>query len=200
MNEAAKTRLGKAAPWILLPLVAIAAFGLGGRLLGVPDSPAPVVDAHADHTEETIWTCAMHPQIQMPESGPCPICGMDLIPVERSTNPEEARSVSLSDRAKILARVRTAKVVRLGSGGAERRLLGRVDYDERSLRTVTAWIGGRIDRLHVSTTGERVRRGQVIATLYSPEVYTAHQDLIQARQQFERLQQSATPSASWYCR
>jgi Cu(I)/Ag(I) efflux system membrane fusion protein len=47
----------------------------------------------------------------------------------------------------------------------------------------------------VSTTGERVKRGQVIATLYSPEVYNAHQDLIQARQQLERLQEGATPSA-----
>ena len=118
-------------------------------------------------------------------------------PVERSTAAHEdtASRVSLSERAKILARVRTAEAERLGSGRVERRLLGRVDYDERSLRTVTAWIGGRIDRLHVSTTGERVKRGQVIATLYSPEVYTAHQDLIQARQQFERLQETATPSA-----
>ena len=82
----------------------------------------------------------------------------------------------------------------MGSGRVERRLLGRVDYDERSLRTVTAWVSGRIDRLHVSTTGERVKRGQVIATLYSPEVYTAHQDLIQAHQQLERLPEALTES------
>jgi Cu(I)/Ag(I) efflux system membrane fusion protein len=138
----------------------------------------------------------MHPQIRQTEPGQCPICGMDLIPVEGSVETEEdARRVSLSQRAKILARIRTAEAQRLGSGRVERRLLGRVDYDERSLRTVTAWVGGRIDRLHVSTTGERVKRGQVIATLYSPEVYSAHEDLIQARQQFERMQDGATPSA-----
>ena len=195
MNEDTKRRLAKAAPWIMLPIVAILAFGLGGRMLGVSEAPAAGGDAHVHDQMETTWTCAMHPQIRQAEAGQCPICGMDLIPVERSTDAEEGRRVSLSERAKILARVRTTQAERLGSGRVECRLLGRVDYDERSLRTVTAWVGGRIERLHVSTTGERVKRGQVIATLYSPEVYTAHQDLIQARQQFERLQQTATPNA-----
>ena len=198
MKEVTKTRLAKAAPWIALPVVAAVAFGLGGLSLRGSESPDAGTEAHVHEAAETIWTCAMHPQIRQGEPGQCPICGMDLIPVELSSDTEEgsARRVSLSERAKVLARVRTAKAERLGSGRAVRRLLGRVDYDERSLRTVTAWVGGRIDRLHVSTTGERVKRGQVIATLYSPEMYTAHQDLIQARQQFERLQETATPSAS----
>ena len=197
MKESNKTRLARTAPWVALPIVAAVAFGLGGRLLGSPEAPATDLEAHAHDAKETIWTCAMHPRIRQTEPGPCPICGMDLIPVERSAGADEgnARRISLSERAKLLARIRTVETTRLGSGRVERRLLGRVDYDERSLRTVTAWVGGRIDRLHVSTTGERVRRGQVIATLYSPEVYTAHQDLIQARQQFERLQEAATPSA-----
>jgi Cu(I)/Ag(I) efflux system membrane fusion protein len=197
MKQTTKTNITKAAPWIALPIVAAVAFGLGGWLLRGSEAPPPGDETHAHDAAETTWTCAMHPQIRQTEPGQCPICGMDLIPVDRSTAGDEhtASRVSLSERAKILARVRTAEVERLGSGRVERRLLGRVDYDERSLRTVTAWVGGRIDRLHVSTTGERVRRGQVIATLYSPEVYTAHQDLIQARQQFERLQGAATPSA-----
>jgi Cu(I)/Ag(I) efflux system membrane fusion protein len=197
VKEITKTRLGKSAPWIALPIIAVVAFGLGGRLLGGSEAPATGTEAHDHDVEETIWTCAMHPQIRQTEPGQCPICGMDLIPIGGSaaTDGEDARRVSLSERAKVLARIRTAEVNRLGSGGVARRLLGRVDYDETSLRTVTAWIGGRIDRLHVSTTGERVKRGQVIATLYSPEVYNAHQDLIQARKQFERLQDGATPSA-----
>jgi Cu(I)/Ag(I) efflux system membrane fusion protein len=185
------------APWLALPIVALLAFGLGSLQRGEEKSAEPPAHSHAHGAKETIWTCSMHPQIRQPEPGECPICGMDLIPVEGSAPGEDGESrVSLSERAKILARIRTVEAQRLGSGRIERRLLGRVDYDERSLRTVTAWVSGRIDRLHVSTTGERVKRGQVIATLYSPEVYTAHQDLIQARQQLERLQVGATPSAS----
>ena len=59
---------------------------------------------------------------------------------------------------------------------------------------MTPWTGGRIDRLHVATTGQKVRRGQTVATLYSPEIYAAQQDLIQARRQLERLS-DATPMA-----
>jgi len=196
MKERNGSRLKENAPWIALPIVALAAFGLGGWLLGGgPSSPEPSTAAPTE-ANGTIWTCSMHPQIRRSEPGQCPICGMDLIPVESESHlHDHPERVSLSERAKTLARIRTVQARRLGSGGVERRLLGRVDYDERSLRTVTAWIGGRIDRLHVSTTGERVKRGQVIATLYSPEVYNAHQDLIQARQQLERLQEGATPSA-----
>ena len=198
MNASTQTRLGKNAPWIALPIVAILAFVLGGRLLGVSETPTMRDEEHTHEANETVWSCSMHPQIRKSEPGQCPICGMDLIPVQGSSEDggADARRVSLSERAKTLARIRTAEAQRLDSGRVQRRLLGRVDYDERSLRTVTAWIGGRIDRLHVSTTGERVKRGQVIATLYSPEFYSAHQDLIQARQQIERLRDGATPSSS----
>ncbi len=195
MTGRQRTRWSQQAPWIALPIVALVAFGLGGWLLGdgrSPESSAPTTMAH----QTTMWTCSMHPQVHESEPGQCPICGMDLIPVEAaSTEPDRPARVQLSERAKALARIRTVEAERLESGRVERRLLGRVDYDERSLRTVTAWISGRIDRLHVSTTGERVKRNQVIATLYSPEVYNAHQDLIQARQQLERLREAATPSA-----
>ena len=197
MKKARPARIAKAAPWIALPIIAAVSFALGAWWVGGPDAPEPSADGQGHEAEASTWTCSMHPQIRQSEPGQCPICGMDLIPVERSpgAGQGDTRRITLSERAKILARVRTAEVERLGSGGVERRLLGRVDYDERSLRTVTAWVAGRIERLHVSTTGERVKRGQVIATLYSPEVYSAHQDLIQARQQFERMQNAATPSA-----
>jgi Cu(I)/Ag(I) efflux system membrane fusion protein len=192
--------IAKYTPWLALLVVTAVAFGLGGWWLGnrgTTPTHAHDADSHEAHEHEAdaeVWTCSMHPEVRRDGPGQCPICGMDLIPVESDKTGETSR-VSLSERAKVLARVRTEEVKRLGVGGVRRRLLGRVDYDETSLRTVTAWIGGRIDRLHVSTTGERVKRGQVIATLYSPEVYSSHQDLIQARQQLERLREGATESA-----
>lgn len=130
----------------------------------------------------------MHPQIRQPEPGQCPICGMDLIPLETGQSAQpEPNQVTMSARARALAQLRTTEVRRLASSGATLRMLGRVDYDENTLQTVTAWIGGRIDRLNVRVTGERVRRGQVLASLYSPEVYAAHQDLMTAKAQLERL-------------
>ena len=69
--------------WIVSGLVAMVAFSVG-TWLGDSSSPPP---AH-DHESEaaTIWTCSMHPQIRQPESGQCPICGMDLIPISDNAN------------------------------------------------------------------------------------------------------------------
>ncbi len=199
MSKVNKERVQKSAPWIALPMASVAAFFLGGWILGAPE-PGP--DQHQAHThtsksEDSIWTCSMHPQIRQNEPGQCPICGMDLVLVRTDSEDGNAppERVTLSQRAKVRARIRTSPVRRLASGAIERRLLGRVDYDETTLRTVTAWVGGRIDRLRVRVTGERVSSGQSIATLYSPEVYSAHQDLISARQQLEQLSGAATKSA-----
>lgn len=168
-------------------LLVLMAFGIG-RCSGGGEGES---DEHAGHDhsgDPSEWTCSMHPQIRQPEAGDCPICGMDLIPAAGNDDDSLApNQVSLSPRAQALAQVRTTEVTRRSGGATAVRLLGRVDYDETTLQSVTAWVGGRIERLHVTTTGERVRRGQAVATLYSPEVYSAQQDLIAARRQLQRL-------------
>jgi Cu(I)/Ag(I) efflux system membrane fusion protein len=145
-------------------------------------------DGH-DHAsaDAAMWTCSMHPQIRQAEPGQCPICGMDLIPVATSSGEQGANQIELSERAQTLAKVRTTEVRRQGDEGAQIRLLGRVEPNESTFRSVTAWTGGRIDRLHVNVTGAKVKSGQVIATLYSPEVFTAHQDLLTAKNQLAAM-------------
>ena len=119
----------------------------------------------------------MHPQIRQPDMGPCPLCGMDLITASSGGDSElEPNMVSLSERARSLAKLRTTLVHRRGDAATQLRLLGNIQPDESSLKTVTAWTSGRIDRLKVRVTGESVKAGQSIATLYSPEVFAAHQD------------------------
>ncbi|MCB9742865.1 MAG: efflux RND transporter periplasmic adaptor subunit [Alphaproteobacteria bacterium] len=137
---------------------------------------------HEHAAEVTVWTCSMHPQVRQGEPGQCPLCGMDLIP---ATGADEGapESITLSPRAQVLAELRTEEVRRADGEGATLRLLGRVEAAETSRRAVIAWFGGRVDRLDVQVTGERVRAGQSIAQLYSPEVYAAHQDLITAARQ-----------------
>lgn len=183
-----------ATPIALVVSFAFGAFLFGGS--GTDTSTAAGVagqDEH-DHGEgeaasPEVWTCAMHPQIRADQPGACPICGMDLILVENDTGSSKGgpERIRLSESAKIRAKIRTVEVKALHQGGEERRLLGRVDYDETRLRTVTSWIGGRIDRLNIRTTGQLVKRGQIIATLYSPEVFGAHQDLLVAKKQLQKL-------------
>lgn len=132
---------------------------------------------------DEVWTCAMHPQVRRDGPGSCPFCGMDLV----QASSVETDQVVLSERAKILARIQTVEVASTALSGEARSFAGRVEVDETRMRTVTSWIGGRIDRLHVRETGAAVRRGQAIATLYSPEIYAAHQDLLVAKRQLQRL-------------
>lgn len=136
-----------------------------------------------DHGEaETVWTCSMHPQIQLPEFGQCPICFMDLIEVPKDNSAgtrQSLRQISFDERARKLARVEVVPVIR-GSAGIVTRMVGKVDYDETRVGTITAWVAGRIDTLHVDYTGARVRKGQAMAEIYSPELLTAQAELIQA--------------------
>ena len=57
-----------------------------------------------------MWTCSMHPQIMQPESGPCPICGMDLIPAESSAKGLLADQFKLTENAMALANIQTSIV------------------------------------------------------------------------------------------
>ena len=163
-----------------------------GILIGRASVPSPQSHQPAHkHPQEQIWTCSMHPQIRKSEPGPCPICGMDLIAVRSDKNQSSdipSGQLVLSERAKALAKLRTTEVKRQSNKTLDVRLLGRVEPNETSLRTITAWTGGRIDKLHVNTTGQHVRRGQIIATLYSPEVFAAHQDLLAAKKQLHSMQ------------
>ncbi len=140
---------------------------------------------------ETVWTCSMHPQIQLPEAGQCPICFMDLIEVEKESNDnrQSLRQISFDDRARKLAQVEVRPVVR-GKAATEIRMVGKVDYDETRVGTITSWVSGRIDKLFVDYTGSRVRRGQPMAKIYSPELLTAQAELIQASAALKRTEQS----------
>ncbi len=179
----------------------VVGFGLGAGTLALFSSgeePKDPTHAHDDTPGvAATWTCSMHPQIQQPEPGQCPICGMTLIPVSKDGGDDlavAADRIVLSERARVLSRLTTAKVRRQAHATADLRLLGRIEPNEASLKTVTSWIGGRIDKLRVRETGKRVRKGQVIATLYSPEVFAAHQDLLVAKRQVDRMRDSPETS------
>ncbi len=123
----------------------------------------------------------MHPQVQHPEPGKCPICFMDLIPVS-GTAPAgagHAHELHLTEQARKLAEVETA-VVEHRAVKTEVRLSGKVEYDETRLAVITARVPARIDRLFVDYTGMAVREGDPLAELYSPELLAAQQELIQA--------------------
>lgn len=125
----------------------------------------------------TIYAC---PMLCVPPSstpGNCPVCGMKLEPVEGDAADNRPR-IALSERSRKLARVQEAGVERR-LVSAEIRMVGKIVFDETRLAHVTARVGGRIDRLYADFTGMRVEKGDHLVYLYSPDLLSAQEELIQ---------------------
>jgi Cu(I)/Ag(I) efflux system membrane fusion protein len=162
---------------VWIPVTAALILGIWIGSLG--KRPEPAVTAHEEKSEVQWWTCSMHPQIKLPEPGKCPICFMDLIPLEVTGNDDGPRELKLSDTAVRLAEIATGTVQR-GQPVAEIRLSGKIVPDERKVKTITAWVPGRLEKLFVDFTGTEVKRGDPLVELYSPALYAAQEELLQA--------------------
>jgi Cu(I)/Ag(I) efflux system membrane fusion protein len=164
---------------ILICAALAAAFGLGVLATRMTGDPAAggAGQAAAEEAAQR-WTCSMHPQIILPSNDQqCPICFMDLIPLDDSAgeglDPDE---LALGESALALAEVQTERAARRPAWRALR-LVGKVKEDETRTRTITARVGGRLDRLHVDATGQLVTPGMKLAEIYSPQLYSAQAEL-----------------------
>ncbi|MDP1622213.1 MAG: efflux RND transporter periplasmic adaptor subunit [Bacteroidales bacterium] len=165
--------------YLLFGMFAMAGLFIGWLLF---HSSGKVDEKHEHTTEEvqsTIWTCAMHPQIRMDAPGDCPICGMELIPLNNNPAAIDPEAIQLTKEAAQLANVLTSVVTRQ-KPVKEVRLYGKVQADERLLQNQVAHIPGRIEKLMVNFTGETVKKGQTLALIYSPELVTSQQELLEA--------------------
>lgn len=160
-----------------------------GIILGNVFSGGHSAGTHKDGEHELVqdpvtklWTCSMHPQIRMEKPGKCPICGMDLIPLDASSESSEAiasNEIVMTPEAVQLANIQTTTVER-SNAKKDIRLLGKVKPDERRLYSQVSHIPGRIERLYVNFTGEKVSQGQRIVRLYSPDLISAQKELFEA--------------------
>ncbi|TNE65249.1 MAG: DUF3347 domain-containing protein [Bacteroidetes bacterium] len=162
-------------------IAALAGLGAGYLLFGGKQTPAPAAPSENQAAGSTIWTCSMHPQIRQNEPGSCPICGMDLIPLGEMQT-DNPLVLEMTPEAVQLANIRTVEVgSQPGSSGHTLLLTGKVQADERQMASQVAHISGRVEQLFVSFTGETIRKGQKLATLYAPELVTAQRELIEAK-------------------
>tara|TARA_R100000306_G_scaffold17268_1_gene21266 strand:+ start:9619 stop:11352 length:1734 start_codon:yes stop_codon:yes gene_type:complete len=136
---------------------------------------------HSGETATEMWTCSMHPQIMQPEPGDCPICGMDLIPAESGSSGLNTNEFTMTEHAMALANIQTTVV---GSTTSKKDgalvLSGKIVENEEATAIQPAHFNGRIERLYVNSVGETVKKGQAVATIYSPELVSAQQELITA--------------------
>lgn len=150
---------------------------LGYFLFSSPKSTSS--DEQPEPSAGEIWSCAMHPQVQLPEAGPCPICGMDLIPLGDMPPSTANGDLQLSDQARALAAIQTTEVKK-GIAQKEIRLFGKVTYDETRLKSISARFPARIEKLFVNATGISVKEGDHLASVYSKDLLAAQTDLITA--------------------
>ncbi|MCH7400626.1 efflux RND transporter periplasmic adaptor subunit [Belliella kenyensis] len=149
-------------------------------------------EEHPDHEHTHIdengvkYTCSMHPQIRQNEPGQCPLCGMALTPVSNKKGGESSPFVlEMTPEAVALSNVQTTRV-KSGSGSGKLTLTGKIQANEQRVKSLTANYAGRVDQLFVNFTGQEVRRGEKLATLYSPELVNAQKELLETAKIKER--------------
>ncbi|GGX02583.1 efflux RND transporter periplasmic adaptor subunit [Aquimarina muelleri] len=146
---------------------------------------ASVQQEKQNHPQEEItkvmWTCSMHPQIMQEEPGDCPICGMDLIPAETSAEGLAADQFKMTENAMALANIQTTIV---GENQSDSQniitLSGKINENEEKNAIQASYFNGRIEKLSINYKGQEVKKGQKLATIYSPDLIAAQQELITA--------------------
>ena len=184
MNKEKKKITGR---YILLVLAGIL---LGWVLFGRSDAE----EDHRSHDHETAeeaadseYTCSMHPQVRQDEPGDCPICGMELIPASEEDDHQEDDPFVFAMRESHYhwANVQTAPVSP-ETISIESQMTGMVAVNEKETRNITANFPGRVDKLFADYTGLFIREGEPLATLYSPEMMQAQQELLNAARDKEQ--------------
>ncbi|MGZ2371506.1 efflux RND transporter periplasmic adaptor subunit [Ancylomarina sp. YFZ004] len=144
------------------------------------------IENHEGHKHESAdpqtWTCSMHPQIKQDKFGLCPICAMDLIPLksmQSGGDDVDPNEIVMSESAAKLASIQTIRVEK-GTPIRTINLQGKVQVDERNISELTARFGGRIEKLFVNYTGQYVRKGEKLASIYSPKLLSAQRELLEA--------------------
>jgi RND family efflux transporter MFP subunit len=115
---------------------------------------------------------------------------MELVPASSGGSGDaDERSLRIDPASRRVANIRTAPVEGVVASRPIR-AIGQLSYDEGRLKTLAAYVDGRLDRLYADYTGVVVHQGDELALLYSPQLYTAQAELLSAKQAAERRQAS----------
>ena len=158
--------------WIFI-LVFLSGLGLGKLFFGSSQS-----DVLVEVKEEVTYTCSMHPQIRQNEPGLCPLCGMELTPLE-STTSSDPLVFTMSPEAMALANIQTTKAVKQRPE-FELELTGKLALNEQNKAVISSNFSGRIEEFYVDFTGQTIKKGEKLASIYSPELSIAQKELLEA--------------------
>jgi len=149
--------------------------------------PAPAAASALPADEE--FFCPMHPQVVRSGLDPngevphCPICGMPLSLRKKGQVPPLPPGVTgrvqLSPERIRLAGIQTAEV-QYQPLSKQTITVGNVAYDESRLSRIVSRVNGYVEKLYVNKTFDKVRQGEPLAEIYSPELFSTAQELLLA--------------------
>lgn len=183
-----ETKFGRSFKNISVAIIVAIAF-IGGYYFAAQRSHLPTEAVSPQSVSSTVrqegekpqlWTCAMHPQIKLPNPGKCPICFMDLIPLESHDHSDEdtGTQYSMSQAAKRLAEVETS-LVKKERAFVKVRMAGQVYEDETRVAALTSRVDGRLDEIYINFTGVHVDKGDPMVTIWSPTLIKSQVELFE---------------------
>jgi Cu(I)/Ag(I) efflux system membrane fusion protein len=141
-----------------------------------PSSGAAASSAKPTEAQGDLYTCPMHPEVKSDKPGRCPICKMDLVKQRPATPPGTTALHLTLDRVQAIG-VRTA-LVESAKSGEKLRAPATIESPESGFAAIHARAAGFVERIAVKETGVKVRAGQELAALYSPEIFQAETELL----------------------
>ncbi len=159
---------------VVAGVLLLIAGGVGGYYL----LPGLLAGDGLEHDHTAAYYCPMHPQVTSDEPGVCPICSMDLVPMN-DTPSDIGGDITITPRDRIIADVETWNVD-YQQISTDIVAPAVVEINEATEKSITAWFPGRLDRLYIEKTGDYIRKGAPLAEIYAPELITAQQEYLLA--------------------
>ncbi|GGD64882.1 efflux RND transporter periplasmic adaptor subunit [Lacimicrobium alkaliphilum] len=159
---------------LMLPLLVLA--------LPVTGSQTEHVAGEDPVTGQIQYVCPMHSHIVKDHPGQCPICGMDLEPVIRSVGSDDNQGQITVSGQMQQAMSLVTEPVRRDDLWKYIQTLGTATFDEADISHIHPRVSGWLESLTPHAVGEPVEKGELLFTLYSPELVVAQDDYLQVLQ------------------
>lgn len=133
-----------------------------------------------DNKNSEYYTCPMHPSVRSNSPGTCPVCGMALIKAEKKEKSHEGHKgnfITLDRRQQMLAGIET-DTVKYNTIIPTSTILGTVAIDEEQVATISSRVKGRIDKLYIKTSGEYLRKGNPVYSIYSEQLFADEKEFL----------------------
>jgi RND family efflux transporter MFP subunit len=161
----------------------------GMDLVPIPETAAAGSAAQKERKIK-YWVSPMDPGYVRDKPGKAP-CGMDMVPVYEDAGEETGApgAIAVSPATIQSMGVRTAKV-EVRPLSRDTLTVGLVTLNERNLTVINTKVSGWVERLYVNATGDSVRKGQTLLSIYSPELVSTQEEYLLALKNLKSMEKS----------